>query len=112
MKILLDFRAKLGRVDIFKPTVGNESLHQDSKDNYVRIVKFSTHKKLVVKSKLHRSIHEFTWTSPDGKTHNRIEHILIDRRWHSSILDVDLSGELTVILITIWWLQKLGKDWQ
>jgi len=24
----------------------------------------------------------------------------------------DLSGELTVILISIWWLQKLGKDWQ
>jgi len=24
----------------------------------------------------------------------------------------DLSGELTVILITIWWLQKLVKDWQ
>jgi len=22
----------------------------------------------------------------------------------------DLSGELTVILITIWWLQKLGKN--
>jgi len=24
----------------------------------------------------------------------------------------EVSGELTVILITIWWLQKLGKDWQ
>jgi flagellar biogenesis protein FliO len=24
----------------------------------------------------------------------------------------DLSGELAVILITIWWLQKLGKNWQ
>jgi hypothetical protein len=24
----------------------------------------------------------------------------------------DLSGELTVILITIWCLQNLGKDWQ
>jgi len=24
----------------------------------------------------------------------------------------DLSGELTVILITIWWLQKLGKECQ
>jgi len=24
----------------------------------------------------------------------------------------DLAGELTLILITIWWLQKLGKDWQ
>jgi len=24
----------------------------------------------------------------------------------------EVSGELTVILITDWWLQKLGKDWQ
>jgi len=23
----------------------------------------------------------------------------------------DLSGELTVILITIWWMQMLGKNW-
>jgi hypothetical protein len=28
------------------------------------------------------------WTSPDGKTHNQINHILIDRRRHSSVLDV------------------------
>jgi len=24
----------------------------------------------------------------------------------------EVVGELTVILITIWWLQKLGKYWQ
>jgi len=24
----------------------------------------------------------------------------------------EVSGELTVILITIWWLQTLAKDWQ
>jgi len=24
----------------------------------------------------------------------------------------EVSGELIVILINIWWLQKLGKDWQ
>jgi len=39
MKILLrDFNAKVGRENIFKPTIGNESLHQDSKYNGVRIV--------------------------------------------------------------------------
>jgi hypothetical protein len=26
--------------------------------------------------------------SPDGKTHNQIDHILVDRRRHSNILDV------------------------
>ena len=43
MKILLgDFNAKVGRENIFKPTIGNESLHQDSNDNGVRIVNFAT----------------------------------------------------------------------
>ena len=49
MIILLgDFNAKVGRERIFKPTIGNESLHQDSNDNGVRIVNFATSKNLVV----------------------------------------------------------------
>jgi hypothetical protein len=40
----------------------------------------------------HRSIHKYTWASPDGKMHNLIDHILIDRRRHSSILDVRSLG--------------------
>jgi hypothetical protein len=36
------------------------------------------------------NIHKFTQTSPDEKTGNHFDHILIDWRWHSSILDVQL----------------------
>ena len=51
MKIPLgDFNAKVGRENIFKSTIGNESLHQDSNDNGVRIVNFATSQNLVVKS--------------------------------------------------------------
>ena len=85
----------MGKENIFKLKNGNESVHQDSNDNGVRIVNFATSKNLVVKSMmfLHRNIHKYTWTSPDGKTHNKTDHILIDRRWHSSILDVQSFRE-------------------
>ena len=91
IKILLrNFNAKLGKEDIFKPTIGNERLHQDSDDNGVRIVNSATKKNLVLKSTMfpHRSFHIHTWASLDGKTQNQIDHKFIDRSWHSSILDV------------------------
>jgi hypothetical protein len=90
-KILLgDLNAKVGRKNIFKPTTAYKSIHQDSNDSSVRIVNFATSKNLAVKSMMfpHRNMHKYTWTSPDGKTHKQIEHILIDWRWHSSILKV------------------------
>jgi hypothetical protein len=62
MKILLgDFNTNVGRENIFKPTVGNESLHQGSNNN-VRIINFATFKNLVVKSKMfqHRNFHKHT----------------------------------------------------
>ena len=40
---------------------------------------------------------------PVGKNHSQI-----DSRWHSNVLYV----QLTVILIAVWWLQKLGRDCQ
>ena len=89
MKLLLgDFNANVERENIFKPTTGDGSLHQHSNDNGVRIVKFATSKNLVVNSTIfpHRNIHKYTWTSPAEQNRNQIDHLLIDRRWHSSII--------------------------
>jgi hypothetical protein len=47
MKILLgDFNAKVGREDISKPTIWNESLHKISNGNGIRVVNFLTSKNL------------------------------------------------------------------
>jgi hypothetical protein len=82
--------AKLGGWYIFRPKVGKESLRQDINDSGVRIVNFATSKNLVVTSMMfpHQNIHKYTWTYPHGKTHDQIDHILINRRWHLRMLDV------------------------
>jgi hypothetical protein len=75
MKILLgDFNAKVDRESIFKPTIGNESLHEISNDNGVRILNFATSKNLGVKSTMfpHREIHKHTWSTPEGTHATRL----------------------------------------
>jgi hypothetical protein len=72
MKMILgDFNAKVSREDIFKLTIGNESLHEIGNDNGVRVVNFATSKNLIVKSMMfpHSNIHKYIWTSADGHTH-------------------------------------------
>jgi hypothetical protein len=73
-----------------KPTIGDEISHESSSDNGVRVINYATSKNLAVKSTIfpHCSIYKYTCTSPDGKTHNQTDHILIDRRRHSSTHDV------------------------
>jgi hypothetical protein len=103
MKILLgDFNAEVGREDIFRPTIRNDSLHEISNDNGVRIVNFATSKSLTVKSTTftRHNIYKFTMKSPYGKTHSQLYYM------------ADRSGQQIVILTTIWWWQKLGRDWQ
>ena len=45
MKMLLgECNAKVGRENSFKPSIGQESLHQDRNDNGARLVNFATSK--------------------------------------------------------------------
>jgi hypothetical protein len=46
-KVLLgDFNAKVGREEIFKPKIKNDSLHEITYDNGVRVANFATLKNL------------------------------------------------------------------
>jgi hypothetical protein len=104
MEILLgDFNAKVDREHIFKPTIGNENLHENSNGNGIRVVNFATSKNLIVKNTiiLNHNIHKFTWTSPDGKIHSQIDHILEIGDGIQIYLMSDRSGQNIVILITI-----------
>jgi hypothetical protein len=73
------FNAKLGREYIFKPPKENESLREIHNDNEVRLAKYVTSKNRI-NNKIfsHRNIHKYIGTSPDGKTRNQIEYVLVD----------------------------------
>jgi hypothetical protein len=58
MTILLGFNEKVGR-EIFKPAIGNESLHEISNDNGVKVINVTTLQNQIVKSNMfpHRNVY-------------------------------------------------------
>ena len=57
--VLGDFNAKVGREDIFTPTIGKYSLYNDSNDNGVRLISFATCKNLIKSAMFqHKDIHK------------------------------------------------------
>jgi hypothetical protein len=98
MKILLgDFNVKVGKEDIFKPTTGNESLHNISNDNGVKVVNFATSKNLTIKSTmfLNHSIHEYAWILQVGKL--RLTMILYIGKGIQVYLVFDHSGQHNIL---------------
>ncbi|OXU16516.1 hypothetical protein TSAR_002087 [Trichomalopsis sarcophagae] len=88
--VLGDFNAKIGREEMFRPTIGKESLHEASNDIGIRGINFAAAKDLIIKTTClkHKDIHKASLTSPDGATQNQIDHFLIERRRHTNVLDV------------------------
>ncbi|XP_072384415.1 uncharacterized protein [Diabrotica undecimpunctata] len=62
--IIGDMNAKVGQEEMYRPTIGPYSVHKECNDNET-----------------------LTWTSPDHQTQNQIDHVLIDLRHGSDILD-------------------------
>lgn len=92
VKIVIgDFNAKVGKEETFRETVGKESLHEVSNKNGQRLIDFARGNAMVVMSTWlqRKNIRKATWRSPDGTTFNQIDHVVIDGRHASDILEVD-----------------------
>ena len=77
-------------LQIYRFIIGKYSLRTLSNDNVTRLTNFACSKNMVVASTLfnHKDIHKMTWRSPDGQTFNQIDHLLIDARHVSNVMDV------------------------
>ena len=58
-------------------------------ENGERLATFCGHKDLVIGGSLfkHRDIPKITWTSPNARDQNQIDHIIIDGRYRGSLMD-------------------------
>lgn len=91
IKIILgDLNAKIGKEAEFQSISGKHSLHHESNENGLRVISFAAAHDMVVASTRfpHKDIHKHTWRTPDGKTYNQIDHVLVNSRHISSVLDV------------------------
>ena len=88
--ILGDFNAKVGREDFHRDTTGAHSLHAISNNNGFRAIEFAQSKDLQIKSTFlpRKDIYKMTRRSPDGRTFNQIDHVLIQNRSAHYITDV------------------------
>ena len=91
VKIVIgDMNAQVGREAMYRPVIGPNSLHAASNDNGQRCVNFAASHGMVVRSTFfpRKDIHKATWRSPDQQTENQIDHVLIDGKFFSDVINV------------------------
>lgn len=88
--LLGDFNAQVGREPCFEAVAGKHSLHIKSNDNGCRVANFAISNGLIIRSTQfqRKDIHKVTWTSNDHRTQTQIDHVLIDKRFSQSIVNI------------------------
>jgi hypothetical protein len=87
--VIGDLNAQIGREEVYRPTIGRFSLHPDTNENGLRLINFSAAHKMVISSTCFRrkNIHKVTWVSPDSTVKTQIDHLLVDARHASDIIN-------------------------
>ena len=88
--ILGDMNAKVGsNRNGYEKVMGPQGIGERN-ENGDRLLQFCAINNLCIGATLfkHRDIHKLTWKSPDGRTKNQIDHIMINNMWRRSLTDV------------------------
>uniref|UniRef100_A0A2S2P671 Craniofacial development protein 2 n=1 Tax=Schizaphis graminum TaxID=13262 RepID=A0A2S2P671_SCHGA len=92
VKIVLgDFNVKIGKEEVYRPTIGRDSLHDTSNDNGTRLINFCMTNGMVVSSTYfpRKDIHKQTWVAPNQVVKNQIDHnIMIQNRHKGCIKNI------------------------
>jgi len=104
-----DFNAKVGKEDIYKPTVGTESLHKVTNNTGIKMIQFTISEGFNVRSTTfpHKDIHKETGYSADGRTVHQIDHVLISNGFRCAITDIralkgpDIGSDHNLLKINI-----------
>ncbi|XP_011161938.1 uncharacterized protein LOC105197335 [Solenopsis invicta] len=87
IKIIMgDMNAKVRQEPIFSLTIGRNTFHKKSNDNGLRLINLAALLNMASTCFQNRNIHKAALVSPDGST-NQIDHLLIETRHGSDILD-------------------------
>lgn len=88
--IIGDQNAKIGKEKEYEAIIGKESLHEKTNNNGERLINFAARNNLVIKSTMQqrKNIYKETWCSPDGRTKNQIDHVIISKRQSNTIKEI------------------------
>jgi exonuclease III len=107
--VLGDLNAKVGSDRQYCPEVLGQHGLGEINENGALLVDYALSIDFVVTGTFfdNKTVHKYTWTSPDGLTRNQIYHCLISRRWRTSLLDVreyrgaDAQSDLTLMVTCV-----------
>ncbi|XP_075162760.1 uncharacterized protein LOC142235392 [Haematobia irritans] len=92
IKIIIgDMNAKVGNDNTnIESVMGREGLGPIRNDNGERLIDFCTLHNLFIGGTrfTHKDIHKYTWESPDCRTRNQIDHVLVSKLFAGSLEDV------------------------
>ena len=87
--IIGDLNAQIGKEAIYYPTIGKEVYHQESNENGKRLIHLAASRNMVIGTTLYpnKDIHKISWRSPYVHHFSQIDHLLIDSRHISHLMD-------------------------